>query len=99
MNFREYIKEEFDQTVAVKDALTWLKNKYGADTFTFKHIENMVANGSKTKSYDITIGDNVYLLNLRKFDSNGDGTPDTVGFDVKSVVPNAEPDEEIEAEL
>jgi hypothetical protein len=41
----------------------------------------------------------VYLLNLRKFDSNGDGTPDTVGFDVKSVVPNAEPDEEIEAEL
>jgi len=86
MNFREYVNEDFNQTKAVKDALVWMKNKYGNDTFTFKHIENMVLQGANTRSYDITVGSNVYQLNLRKFDSNGDGKNDTIGFDIKPVV-------------
>lgn len=90
MNFREYINEKDTKDTsspAIKDALKWLKNKYG-DRFTFKHIDGMVASGANTRSYDITINDNVYQLNLRKFDSNGDGQSDTIGFDVKSVVPD-----------
>ena len=88
MNFREYITEEFNDGQAVKDALVWLKTKY-QDKFTFKHIEGMTGGGDNSREYDITVGDNVYHLSLKKFDSNGDGKGDTIGFDVKSVVPDA----------
>ena len=87
MNFREYITEEFDQSKAVKDALVWLKSKY-QDKFTFKHIEGMTGGGENAREYDINVGDNVYHLSLKKFDSNGDGQGDTIGFNVKPVVPN-----------
>lgn len=95
MNFREYVSitEDFDLTKAVKSALTWLENKYGNDSFTFKHIEGMVLQGAQTKSYDITVGDDVYQLDLRKFDSNGDGKGDTIGFDVKPVAHDKEDNE------
>ena len=85
MRFKNYKKikesEEFNLAKAVKDAEGWLKGKYG-DRFVFKHIENMTGDGVNMKSYDIVVGSNVYKLNLRKFDTNGDGTQDTVGFQV-----------------
>lgn len=90
------ISEEFDTTKAVKDALQWLGNKYGKDLFTFKHIESMNMDGDKIKSYDINVNGNTYKLNLRKFDSNGDGETDMVGFDVQQD--HNEP-EELEDEL
>jgi len=99
MTFKDYNKsqnlnEEFDLTKAVKDATQWMENKYGAELYTFKHIEDMDMNGSKVKSYDITVGEDTYKLNLRKFDSNGDGDSDTVGFDVQpSAAEKEEPEE------
>lgn len=87
------INEEFDVDKAVKDALHWMENKYGKELYTFKHVEGMNMNGSKTKSYDINVGENTYKLNLRKFDSNGDGEMDTVGFDVQ---PDHNEPEEVE---
>jgi len=97
MKFRDYlIAEDFDQTKAVKDALEWMTKKYGKDRFAFRHIEGMQVRGANTKTYDITINDDVYMLNLRKFDSNGDGNSDTIGFDIESVSPEAEPEQEPE---
>jgi hypothetical protein len=95
MKFRDFIREDFNQTKAVKDALTWLNDKYGKDMYKFKYIDGMVINGTKSKTYDINVGDNVYQLNLRKFDSNGDGISDTVGFDVQPVaIPKETKDKE-----
>jgi len=95
MTFKQYkktsINEEFDEAKAVKDALQWMENKYGSDMYKFKNIENMKMDGEKTKSYDITVGENTYTLNLKKFDSNGDGNLDTLGFD---VLPDAEEEED-----
>jgi len=50
----------------------------------------MEMTGEKVKSYNITVGEETYLLNLRKFDSNGDGDMDTVGFDVQADAVEAE---------
>ena len=96
MTFAQYNKasnlnEEFDMAKAIKDATQWMENKYGKDLYTFKNIENMDMASEKTKSYDITVGEETYKLNLRKFDSNGDGDSDTIGFDVQ---PAAEEQEE-----
>lgn len=99
MTFKQYnkdqnINEEFDLNKAVKDATQWMENKYGKDIYTFKHIEDMDMNGSKVKTYDITVGEETYKLNLRKFDSNNDGDMDTVGFDIQpSAVEKIEPEE------
>ena len=99
MTFKQYTKsqinEEFDLNKAVKDATLWMENKYGKDMYTFKHIENMDMAGQKVKSYDITVGENTYKLNLKKFDSNGDGDSDTIGFDVLSDAIEQEEEEEL----
>jgi len=98
MTFKQFNKtlilEEFDLAKAVKEATQWMENKYGKDLYTFKHIEDMDMNGAKVKSYDITVAENTYKLNLRKFDSNGDGDMDTVGFDVQAAQPEKEKEEE-----
>jgi len=91
MKFKDFLIEEFDNTKAVKDALVWLKQKYD-DRFTFKNIPSMKMNGVNCKSYDINVGNETYQLNLRKFDSNGDGKNDTLGFDVQQVHNDPEPD-------
>jgi len=94
--FRNYQKainlnEEFNRAAAVKDALQWLDGKYGKELYTFKDIEGMEMSGDKIKTYDINVGEKTYKLNLRKFDSNGDGELDTVGFD---IMPDVEEQEE-----
>jgi len=98
MKFKNYKllneAEEFNTAKAVKDAEGWLKNKY-ADKFNFKHIENMGGDGVNVKSYDIIVGSNAYKLNLRKFDSNGDGDADTVGFEVMPSVEEIEDEDEL----
>lgn len=99
MNFKNYKlvteAEEFNLAKAVKDAEGWLKGKY-EDKFNFKHIENMDMNGEKTKSYDIIVGTNTYILDLKKFDSNGDGEQDTIGFLVRpSTIDNEEDEDEL----
>ena len=97
MTFKQYNKslicEEFNLDKAVKNATQWMENKYGADLYKFKHIEDMEMQGEKIKSYNITVGEDTYLLNLRKFDSNGDGDLDTIGFDVKTDAEEKEEEE------
>jgi len=95
-SFRKKITEEFNLDKAVKDALKWMENKYGKDLYSFKHIENMNMEGDIVKTYDITVGDNAYTLNLKKFDSSGGDELDTLGFDVLPA--RAEPEEKPEEE-
>ena len=85
---KDDIPEENKQ--AVEDATKWMTNKY-QDKYEFKYVPNMIVAGEKYKSYDISVGDNMYKLNLRKFDSNGDGEGDTLAFDVMPIA--VEPDE------
>jgi hypothetical protein len=91
--FKKYLNEvsTFDDKKAVQDAEKWLANKYGKDLYTFQNIPGMKMEGEKTKSYDIVVDGRTYQLNLKKFDSNGDGTLDTLGFD---VLPSIEPEED-----
>lgn len=92
--YRSRIDEgEFDVAKAIKDATTWLKNKYGEDMYSFKHIENMDM-GQVTKTYDITVGDSEYRLDLRKFDTAGTDQP-VVGFMVSPVTHPEDEDEEL----
>ena len=93
-SFKNYkiINEEVDNQ-AVKDAEAWLKSKYGEELYTFKHIEGQDMSGEKVKTYDIVVGENTYILHLKKYDSNGDGSTDTVGFDVQPSVTDEEEDE------
>ncbi len=93
-NDSQRIVEEFNTETAKKDALKWLANKYG-ELFTFKHIEKMEMGGDNTKTYDIVVGENTYKLNLRKFDSNGDGDMDTVGFDIEPDAEEVEDENEL----
>jgi hypothetical protein len=92
-SFKKYLNEaaEFNDKQAVKDAISWMENKYGKDLYTFQNIPGMKMEGEKQKTYDIAVGDKTYQLHLKKFDSNGDGVLDTLGFD---VLPAVEPDEE-----
>lgn len=97
MNFKNYklLKEEEEiNKEGIKDALVWLKNKYGEELYTFKNMPNMKMDGTKIKTYDINVGEETYQLNLRKFDSNGDGEMDTVGFDVISATEEPETEED-----
>jgi len=97
--FKKRINEEFNLDKAVKDALKWMENKYGKDLYNFKHIENMNMDGDVVKTYDITVGDNAYTLNLKKFDSTGDGELDTLGFDVLPASVEPEDNKEEKEEL
>jgi hypothetical protein len=92
ITFKKYLSEaiEFNEEQAVKDALKWMKNKYD-DLYDFMHIPGMDMNGENTKTYDIVVDGRTYILKLKKFDSNGDGKKNALGFDVKPAV---EPDEE-----
>jgi predicted RNA-binding protein with TRAM domain len=93
--FKKYLNEvaEFNDKQAIKDSEKWLNNKYGKDLYTFKNIPGMKMEGEKTKVYDIVVDGKTYQLNLKKFDSNGDGNLDTLGFD---VLPSVEAEEEDE---
>ena len=98
MNFKNYkLLKEADETsqAAVKDALAWLNKKYGEELYTFKNMPNMKMDGTKIKTYDINVGEETYALNLRKFDSNGDGELDTVGFDVISATEEEHEEDEL----
>ena len=92
-SFKKAMNEEFNLDKAVKDALKWMTNKYGKDLYNFKHIENMNMDGDVTKTYDINVDNNTYILNLKKFDSTGDGELDALGFDVLPA--HDEPEEEL----
>jgi hypothetical protein len=93
--FKKYLNEvaEFNEKKAVEDALKWMENKYGKDLYTFQNIPGMKMEGEKQKTYDIAVDGRTYQLRLKKFDSNGDGVLDTLGFD---VLPSVEGDEEDE---
>jgi hypothetical protein len=91
-SFKKYLIEatEFNEEQAIKDALKWMKNKYD-DLYDFKNIPGMDMNGENTKTYDIVVDGRTYILRLKKFDSNGDGKKNALGFD---VLPAVEPKEE-----
>ena len=93
-SFKKFLVESaFNDKQAVTDALKWMENKYGKDLYTFQNIPGMKLDGEKQKTYDIAVGNNTYQLHLKKFDSNGDGKLDTLGFDVLPSVEQEEEDE------
>jgi len=103
INFKIYLKEqeqkklspEFNEKKAVSGALKWLENKYGKELYKFKHIPNMKMEGEKTKTYDISVDGNEYELHLKLFDTNGDGSMDTLGFDVLPAIEEPEEKDEL----
>ena len=90
--FKKLSEETFNEEQAVKDALEWLKNKYGEDLYNFKYIPNMDMNSDKVKTYDISVKDNTYTLNLRIFKTSEPNQLDTLGFDVLPSQVLNEPD-------
>ena len=96
ISFKKYLKEaeEFDEKKAVQDALKWMKNKYD-DLYDFKHIPGMSMEGQHTKQYDIVVDGRTYILKLKKFDSNGDGKKNAIGFDVLPAVEPQEDEDEL----
>jgi len=96
-SFKNYksviLTEEEADAQSQKDALQWLHNKYGEELYTFKYVDNLSMEGEKTKTYDIAVGENEYILDLKKFDSNNDGDADTVAYNVRPSV-NPEDDED-----
>jgi len=89
-SFKYFLKEEFESKAYEKLALKWLENKYGKDLYTFKFIPNMDMNGEKVKVYDVSVDNKEFALNLKLFDTNGDGSADTLGFDIKPAVEKEE---------
>jgi uncharacterized protein YycO len=96
-SFKEYKKilEQTDDVSKLEPkALKWLKGKYG-DMYDFKYIKGMEMDGDGSKTYSVTVDNDHFKLNLRKFSSEIDKEGnDVVGFDIQpSVAP-----EEIEKE-
>lgn len=81
MKFKKFLKEEFNQAKAIKDAETWLRAKYG-DLFHYKYMENMSLDSEVIRSFDISVGEEKYQINVRKFIAQGQSEKDTIGFDV-----------------
>ena len=101
---------QFDDKQAEIDAERWLTAKYGEDLYTFKRIKGMSMDAEIVKVYSISVGDNAYSLNLRKYDGVADGSDvngpkdtiqDVLGYDVLpgQEAPEIEEPEEIEQEL
>jgi len=93
-NTKTFIKEEskktsksFDAKSLVPLAMKWLKAKFG-DEFIFKHKQNLTEIG---KTYYASIDGKEFGIAGKKFDTDGDGDPDTVLFKIL-------PDEEEEKE-
>ncbi|MCD6435237.1 MAG: hypothetical protein J7L15_02435 [Clostridiales bacterium] len=91
MKFNEYLTEEFDQSVYLKDALEWLNKKFPEKGYTFKHLPKMV---NDTKTYNVSINGKEFDIVGRLMDSNSDGTKDTVLFRIDAVESESEPKEE-----
>jgi predicted RNA-binding protein with TRAM domain len=51
--------------------------------------------GQHTKQYDIIVDGRTYILKLKKFDSNGDGKKNAIGFDVLPAVEPQEDEDEL----
>jgi len=83
ISFKKYLKEDNPEITdkEIKAANKWLKNKYGNDVYNFKYIKGLTMDGEKTKSYDISVDNQTYTLNLKKFETS-DGKIPTLGFDV-----------------
>lgn len=81
MKFKKFLKEEFNQTKAIKDAETWLRAKYG-EIFDYKYMENMALDSEVIRSFDISVGEEKYQINVRKFMTQDPSEKDTIGFDV-----------------
>jgi hypothetical protein len=89
MNFKETIiqeaeNKEFDQEKYVKLATKWLEVKFPKDYhgFEFKHNPNL---GGELKSYHVSVDGNEFEIAGKKFDTSGDGDPDTVVFRINPI--------------
>ncbi len=76
MHFREIILEAEDKNVRL--ALQWLKLKFGKK-YNFKYKPDL---NDDTKRYPVSIKDNEFVIAGKKYDTNGDGEPDTVLFKI-----------------
>lgn len=76
MKFKEFIQEAEDKNV--KLALQWLKLKFGKK-YNFKYKPDL---NDSTKSYPVSIKGTEFVIKGKKFDTNGDGEPDTVLFKI-----------------
>ena len=96
-NTKSFIKEEepkqkkssFDPEPLVPLAMKWLKKKFG-DEFVFKHKQNLSEIG---KTYYASIDGKEFGISGKLFDTNQDGSGDTVLFKIDPM----EDEEETEA--
>ena len=78
MKFKDYLSEEFEQKDLKASAEKWLKQKFG-DEYEFVHKPNLT-DGDKT--YHCSIDGKQFSISGRKYDTDGDGSPDTVGYKI-----------------
>ncbi len=76
MKFKDYLLEQQEEYLS--SALKWLKLKF-KDKYKFKHQPNLE---DYDKSYNCSIDDKEFTIRGRKYDTDGDGTPDTVLFKI-----------------
>ena len=74
----EKVTEKFDQKPLVPLAMKWLKQKFGEE-FEFKHKPNLSEIG---KTYFASIDGKEFGIAGKRYDTTGDGEPDTVLFKI-----------------
>jgi hypothetical protein len=84
--FKEILlqEEEFNQEKYVKLAMKWLETKFPKDTngFNFKHNPNL---GGELKTYNVAVDGTEFEIAGKLFDTNSDGTDDTVVFRINPI--------------
>ena len=74
MDFKNIFESEDNKELALK----WLTNKFG-DRYKFKY--NPLLNDIQ-KTFSASIEDKEFTIQAKKYDTNGDGEPDTVQFKI-----------------
>ncbi len=84
-------KSTFDQKPLVPLAMKWLNKKFPKDKygFNFNHNENL---SSDLKSYAVSVDGKEFEISGKLFDTNSDGTDDTVVFRINQI--EEEPDQD-----
>jgi hypothetical protein len=93
-SFKEILQEskEFNQEKYKKLAIKWLETKFPKEKygFNFKHNPNL---GGDLKGYNVAVDGNEFEIQGKLFDTNSDGTDDTVVFRINPIeeFPDEEP--------
>jgi len=83
----EPAKSNLDVDKLVPLAMQWLKAKFG-DNYEFKHKQQLSEIG---KTYYAAVNGEEFGISGKKYDTTGDGKPDTVLF---KIIPTETPEDE-----